>query len=194
MREKSSQLPGFIKTGENNNSALKRDNKKSPWQPSHANALIWVWLSLLVVVLDQVTKMWVSATLELHQSIGVLPFFDLRLVHNEGAAWSLLADASGWQRWFLSGLAILISAVIVVWLSRLERQQRWLACALALILGGALGNVIDRVMYGYVIDFIDIYYQHRHWPVFNIADSAISVGAIMLLIDALWGHAEENEK
>ncbi len=194
MREKSSQPPGFIKTGGNNNSALKRDDKKSPWQPSNANALIWIWLSLLVVVLDQVTKVWVSATLELHQSIAVLPFFDLRLVHNEGAAWSFLADASGWQRWFLSGLAILISGVIVVWLSRLERQQRWLACALALILGGALGNVMDRVMYGYVVDFIDIYYQQSHWPVFNIADSAISVGAVMLLIDALRGHAEENEK
>jgi len=148
-------------------------------------ALVWFWLSLLVVILDQVTKVWVSANLALYQSIVVLPFFNLTLLHNEGAAWSILATAGGWQRWFLSGLAILISGVIVIWLSRLKRQQRWLACALALILGGALGNVIDRLMYGYVVDFIDVYYQQWHWPAFNIADSAISVGAVMLLIDAL---------
>jgi signal peptidase II len=154
------------------------------------NALIWLWLSLLVVVLDQVTKLWVSATLALYQSVSVLPFFDLRLVHNEGAAWSILADAGGWQRWFLSGLAILICGAIVVWLSRLKRQQLWLACALALILGGALGNVIDRLLYGYVVDFIDIFYHQWHWPAFNIADSAISVGAVMLLIDAFRGHAD----
>jgi signal peptidase II len=159
-------------------------------EKSFGGALVWMWLSLLVVILDQVTKVWVSATLALHQSIAVLPFFNLVLVHNEGAAWSILATAGGWQRWFLSGLAILISGVIVVWLSRLNRQQRWFACALALILGGALGNVIDRLMYGYVVDFIDIYYQQWHWPAFNIADSAISIGAVMLLIDVLRGQTD----
>jgi len=148
-------------------------------------ALVWFWLSLLVVILDQVTKVWISANLALYQSIVVLPFFNLTLLHNEGAAWSFLATAGGWQRWFLSGLAIVISGVLMIWLSRLKRQQRWLACALALILGGALGNVIDRVIYGYVVDFIDVYYNKAwHWPAFNIADSAISVGAVMLLIDA----------
>jgi len=154
-------------------------------EKSGEKALVWIWLSLLVVILDQVTKVWVSASLALHQSIVVLPFFNLTLLHNEGAAWSILANAGGWQRWFLSGVAILISGAIVIWLSRLKRQQWLLACALALILGGAVGNVIDRVIYGYVIDFLDVYYQQWHYPIFNIADSAISVGAVMLLIDTL---------
>ncbi len=154
-------------------------------EKSSEKALVWFWLSLLVVILDQVTKVWISANLALYQSIVVLPYFNLTLLHNEGAAWSILATAGGWQRWFLSGLAILISGVLMIWLSRLKRQQRWLACALALILGGALGNVIDRSIYGYVVDFIYIYYNKAwHWPAFNIADSAISVGAVMLLIDA----------
>lgn len=154
--------------------------------------LIWLWLSFLVIVLDQLTKIGASLYLEFNQPVAVLPFFNLRLLHNPGAAWSLLATAGGWQRWFLSGLAIIVSGVIVVWLSRLKRQQLWLAGALALILGGALGNVIDRVLYGYVIDFIDIYYQKWHWPAFNIADSAITLGATMLLIDALRGSAKEQ--
>jgi signal peptidase II len=161
------------------------DMKLAPSQLRTANALIWLWLSLLVVLLDQLTKAWATAHLEFNQPVTVLPFFDLRLLHNTGAAWSLLATAGGWQRWFLSGLAILVSGILVIWLSRIKPQQLWLACALALVLGGALGNVVDRIMYGYVVDFIDIYYQQWHWPAFNIADSAISVGAVMLLIDAL---------
>jgi len=151
------------------------------------SASIWLWLSLLVVGLDQLTKIWVSATLALYQSIPVLPFFDLRLLHNEGAAWSILATAGGWQRWFLAGLAIFVTGILIVWLSRTQRQQYWLASALALVIGGAVGNVIDRLIYGYVIDFIDIYYQGWHWPAFNIADSAICIGVVLLLIDALLG-------
>jgi signal peptidase II len=151
------------------------------------NTFKWLSLSLLVVVLDQITKAWISATLIFNQPVNILPFFDLRLLHNPGAAWSILATAGEWKRWFLSGLAIVVSGILVIWLSHLKREQYWLACGLALILGGALGNVIDRMMYGYVIDFIDIYYQAWHWPTFNIADSAISIGAVMLLIDALRG-------
>ena len=162
---------------------MRKDDKNSQsdsiqWQGS----LIWLWLSSVVVMLDQITKVWVSSILQLNQTINILPFFDLRLLHNPGAAWSILATAGGWQRWFLSILALFVSGVIIVWLSRLERQRYWLACALALILGGAIGNVIDRIIYGYVVDFVDIYYQGRHWPAFNIADSAISLGAFMLLI------------
>lgn len=156
------------------------EDHKSP------NALIWLWLSLLVIGLDQLTKLWVKESLLLNQSIPVLSSFNLTLLHNTGAAFSFLANAGGWQRWFLTGLALLVGSIIIVWLARLKRQQYWLACALALVLGGALGNVIDRIIYGYVIDFIDIYYQQWHWPAFNVADSAISVGAVMLLIDALW--------
>ncbi|MDM8569374.1 signal peptidase II [Thiotrichales bacterium HSG1] len=149
------------------------------------SGLIWLWISLLVVILDQASKLWIDSNLSFNQPVNLLSFFDLRLLYNEGAAWSFLADAGGWQRWFLATLAFGISIVLIVWLSRLERKQVWLSIALALVLGGAIGNLIDRVVYGYVIDFIDIYYQKWHWPAFNIADSAISVGAVMLVVDAI---------
>ncbi len=176
-------------TGKHN----KTGENPSPSPSPEKSILIWLWLSLIVIVLDQITKVWVSATLVLNEVVTVLPFFDLRLLHNPGAAWSILATAGGWQRWFLAGLALIVSGIIIIWLSRLKPQQRWLACALALILGGAIGNVIDRIIYGYVVDFIDIYYQQWHWPAFNIADSAISVGAVMLLIDALWMQEEKGK-
>ena len=146
---------------------------------------MWLFLSLIILVLDQITKTWVSTHLSFNQPVNILPYFDLRLLHNSGAAWSILADQGGWQRWFLSLLAIIVSIVIMVWLTRLDSKQRWLACGLALILGGALGNVMDRIIFGYVVDFIDIYYQAWHWPAFNIADIGISIGAVMLLIDAI---------
>jgi signal peptidase II len=154
------------------------------------NALIWLWLSLLVVALDQMTKLWVASNLQYNMPVAVLPFFDLRLLHNEGAAWSFLATAGGWQRWFLTSLAIVVSIILVVWLSRIKQRYCLLAVALALVLGGAVGNVIDRILYGYVIDFIDVYYNAWHWPAFNLADSAISLGAIILIIDALRGQSE----
>jgi len=154
------------------------------------NALIWLWLSILVVVLDQATKIWIDSSLQYNQPIPVLAFFDLRLLYNEGAAWSFLAEAGGWQRWFLSGLAVVVTTILIVWLSRLKQGTSLLAVALALVIGGAVGNVIDRIMYGYVIDFIDIYYNAWHWPAFNLADSAISLGAILLVIDALRGQSE----
>ena len=112
-----------------------------------------------------------------------LPFFNFTLMHNTGAAFSFLADQGGWQRWFFAVLALGVSLVLAVWLSRLKAHETWLALALSLVLGGAIGNLIDRVYYGYVIDFIDVYYNASHWPAFNIADSAISVGAVMLIID-----------
>jgi len=149
------------------------------------NSLMWLFLSLIILVLDQITKTWVSTHLSYNQPVNILPYFDLRLLHNTGAAWSILADQGGWQRWFLSALAVIVSIIIMVWLTRLDSKQRWLACGLALILGGALGNVVDRIIYGYVVDFIDIYYQAWHWPAFNIADIGISIGAVMLLIDAI---------
>ncbi len=149
------------------------------------SGLAWIWISVLVIILDQASKLWMDSNLSFNQPVNILPFFDLRLLYNEGAAWSLLANAGGWQRWFLAALALGISIVLLAWLSRLERKQVWLAIALALVLGGAIGNLIDRVVYGHVIDFIDVYYQQWHWPAFNIADSAISVGAVMLVIDAI---------
>lgn len=149
--------------------------------------LKWLWLSLAVVVLDQLTKYWAVSALPLYTPVAVMPSLNLTLTRNTGAAFSLLNDAGGWQRWLFIGLALLVSTAIVVWLRRLRPGQGWWACALALVAGGAVGNVIDRLAHGYVIDFIDVYYRHWHWPAFNLADSAITVGAAMLVIEGLFG-------
>ncbi|WP_303907614.1 signal peptidase II [Thiohalomonas denitrificans] len=150
--------------------------------------LKWLWLSVVIVVLDQATKLLASQYLELHQPVSLLPMLNLTLMHNTGAAFSLLSEAGGWQRWLFTGLALVIGAFIIGWLRKLEAGQTWLAVALALILGGALGNVWDRATLGYVVDFIDVYYGRWHWPAFNIADAAISVGAVILVIDSFRGH------
>lgn len=149
----------------------------------------WLWITGLILLLDQATKLYADAYLELAQPVAILPFLNLTLLYNTGAAFSFMADAGGWQRWLFSGIAVLVSVFILTWMARLKRSQFWLGCALALILSGAIGNnLIDRLIYGHVIDFIDVYYQQWHWPVFNVADSAITVGAIMLLIDAVRGN------
>lgn len=154
--------------------------------------LKWVWVSALVIVLDQLTKLWASSALAYAEPLPVLPFFNLTLMHNTGAAFSFLSQAGGWQRWFFAVVAVLISSVLLLWLKRLKPEQRWLAVALTLVLGGALGNVWDRLYLGHVIDFIDIYYRQWHWPAFNIADSAIFVGAAMLIIDGLRGDKQNK--
>lgn len=150
--------------------------------------LKWLWLSVAVIALDQITKALASAHLVLHEPVPVVPLFNLTLMHNSGAAFSFLAQAGGWQRWFFVAVAIAVSVALAWWLRQLQRNQLWLAVALALVLGGALGNVWDRVTLGYVVDFVDVYYGDWHWPAFNVADSAISVGAIMLLVDAFHGE------
>jgi signal peptidase II len=113
-------------------------------------------------------------------------------VHNTGAAFSFLSDAGGWQRWLFAGLAVGMSIVISVWLTRLKPNETFIAIALSLILGGAIGNLVDRLAYGYVIDFLDIYYGNWHWPAFNIADSAITVGVVLMLIDSFTSKTEET--
>ena len=143
--------------------------------------LRWLWLSVVIIVLDQWTKGLAVDGIRLFDSVPVMPFFDLTLMHNEGAAFSFLGDASGWQRWVLAAIAIVMSVAIVVWLGRMSTTERLRPAALALILGGALGNLYDRLTLGYVIDFIDWYYQTWHWPAFNIADSAITVGAVLYI-------------
>jgi signal peptidase II len=148
------------------------------------NMLKWLWLSLLAIILDQASKLAIAGSMHLYQSIQIMPYFNLTYVHNTGAAFSFLSDAGGWQRWFFAGLALLISVVIAVWLARLKQHETLLAIALALVLGGAIGNLIDRLAYGYVIDFLDVYYQTWHWPAFNIADSAITLGVILMLVDS----------
>ncbi|MDD2660096.1 MAG: signal peptidase II [Methylococcales bacterium] len=149
-----------------------------------SNMLKWLWLSLLTVILDQGSKLAISSSMQLYQSIQIMPYFNLTYVHNTGAAFSFLSEAGGWQRWFFAGLALVISAVIAVWLARLKPRETLLAVALSLILGGAIGNLIDRLAYGYVIDFLDVYYQTWHWPAFNIADSAITLGVILMLVES----------
>lgn len=148
----------------------------------------WLWLSAVVLILDQCSKLIADSLLQFNQPVPLLPFLDLRMVYNPGAAFSFLSDASGWQRWFFVGLTLLVSLVLVVWLRRLSAGQARLALALSLILGGAAGNLIDRVVYGHVIDFIDLYYGDWHWPVFNLADSAITLGAGLLILDAMLGR------
>jgi signal peptidase II len=147
--------------------------------------LKWLWLSVLVLVLDQVSKLVVAGSMPLYQSIPILPMFNLLHVHNNGAAFSFLSEAGGWQRWFFAAMALGISVVLAVWLSRLQKTEKLLAVALSLVLGGAIGNLIDRLAYGYVIDFLDVYYQNWHWPAFNIADSAITLGVALLLLESL---------
>ncbi len=145
------------------------------------NALPWLWLSLVLLIADQLSKHLALATLDLHQPVPVLPFLNWTLVYNPGAAFSFLSDAGGWQRWFFTVLALAISVLLVFWLRATPRRQVWIAMPYALILSGALGNAIDRLRFGHVVDFIDVHWQGWHWPAFNIADSAICVGAVMLI-------------
>ena len=150
-------------------------------------------LSAVVLLLDQGSKLLADARLVFHEPVGVLPFFNLRLAYNTGAAFSFLGNAGGWQRWFFAGISVLVISVLVVWMRRLKPEQWQLSAAFALIIGGALGNLIDRLVYGHVIDFIDVYYKTWHWPTFNIADSAITVGAGLLLLDAWVTHRREKQ-
>jgi len=149
--------------------------------------LKWLWLSVVVIVLDLITKNLASTHLVLHEPVPLIPMLNLTLMHNTGAAFSFLGDAGGWQRWFFVTVAMFVSVALTWWLRQLRSDERWLAVALVLVLGGALGNVWDRVTLGYVVDFIDVYYESWHWPAFNVADSAITIGAVMLLLDALRG-------
>lgn len=147
--------------------------------------LAWLLLSVLVIALDHWTKTLALAYLEYGRPVPVFPHFDLRLAFNPGAAFSFLADAGGWQRWFFAAAAVGVSGFMVVWLHRLPADSRWLPIALTLVIGGALGNLYDRLVYGHVVDFLDFYWGNAHFPAFNIADSAITVGAVMLAIDIL---------
>jgi signal peptidase II len=147
--------------------------------------LKWLWLSLLVLFLDQISKLAVDETLQLFESIRVFQGFNLTYVRNTGAAFSFLSQAGGWQRWFFAGLALVMSSMMVLWLLRLKSHEKLMGAALSLVLGGAVGNLIDRVAYGYVIDFLDVYYQDWHWPAFNIADTAICIGVGLMLLESL---------
>ena len=143
----------------------------------------WYALAVLVVVLDQLTKYWVSASFDYGRARAVTGFFNLVLTYNKGAAFSFLAAASGWQRGFFIGIALVAVVVISVLIARHAREQLF-CLSLALILGGAIGNVLDRIVLGYVVDFLDFYLGSWHWPAFNLADSAITAGAVLLVVDS----------
>lgn len=146
----------------------------------------WILVTVLVMVLDRLTKVWVVSNLSLMESLRVLPVFNLTLAYNTGAAFSMLHSAAGWQNIFLGGLAVVVSVVIFYKLMTLPKRERWASLALSLILGGALGNAWDRVQYGYVVDFLHFHLGEWHFAIFNVADSAICVGAIMLMV--YWGY------
>ncbi len=148
-----------------------------------STALVWLWLVALVLGLDLVTKTLADDLLPYGVPHPQLPVFDLTLLYNKGAAFSFLADAGGWQRWFFTAVAVGMSSVLLVWMYRTPRNQVWLGSALALVMAGALGNLFDRVVYGHVIDFLSFHYQNKYFPAFNFADVAISCGAFMLIVD-----------
>ncbi|HFE39226.1 MAG TPA: lipoprotein signal peptidase [Gammaproteobacteria bacterium] len=156
--------------------------------------LKWTILSLVIVILDQLSKALASANLIMFDPVPIMPLFNLTLMHNEGAAFSFLHDAGGWQRWFFTGLASVVSIVIIIWIKKLSAQEKGMAISLSLILGGALGNLIDRMRFGYVVDFIDVYYGTAHWPAFNIADSSIFVGAVIMIIFSFREDKNTSEK
>ena len=154
--------------------------------PVGASGIRWLWISVLVIAVDQLTKLWIERTMELGDSFTVLPVFDIVRAHNPGAAFSFLATSGGWQRWAFSVLAVGVSIGLVIWLRRLAlATQGLLAFGLALILGGAIGNVIDRFEHGYVVDFLLVHWGQSYFPAFNVADSAISVGAVLVILDSI---------
>lgn len=150
-----------------------------------ANGLIYLWLSVVAFILDLFTKWLVVSRFELYESVNILPIFNLTYVRNYGAAFSFLADHSGWQKYFFVLIAVVISALLLFWLAKTPRQKILVNSAYALIIGGALANMTDRLYHGFVVDFLDFYWQIYHYPVFNVADIAICVGAGLLILDYL---------
>jgi len=153
---------------------------------SKKQAFAWLLVSLVIVVLDLWSKGLVTESLSLYRPVELTPWLNMTLAHNYGAAFSFLSDAGGWQRWLFTGLASVVTLVLIVWLLRLPAREKMTAAALGLIIGGAVGNLVDRIMHGYVVDFIDVYYRSWHWPAFNLADSAITCGVILLLVDGIF--------
>ncbi len=160
--------------------------QRKGWFQFYPHNLVWIGLANLAIILDQWTKWIATNHLNYADPVAVLPFLNWTLLHNYGAAFSFLSDAGGWQRYLFTGLAAGVSLLFVFWLMRMPKHLVILPMAIALILGGAIGNLIDRVSLGYVVDFIHVYYQNSHFPAFNIADSAITLGTILLLIDTFF--------
>ena len=166
---------------------VKAPVKTLPW-------LKWFALAATILLLDQLTKLWIMAEFSLGQSLYVNGIFNLVRAHNEGAAFSFLSDAGGWQRWLFTIISAVVSLIIAVWLTRLPRQRVLEALALSLRLGGALGNLYDRMTLGYVVDFLDFHWGNWHFAAFNVADMAISVGAVLIIIDGLFFQSASEKE
>ncbi len=165
-------------------SGIGRPSPSNNYKSSGSSLLPWLALAFIVLIADQFTKVLILGYYQLGGSTPVTDFFNVVRVHNTGAAFSFLADATGWQRWLFTGIGT-VAAAVMVWLLKSHAGQKLFAFALACILGGAVGNVIDRVLYGYVVDFLDFYWRGWHFPAFNLADSAITLGATCLILDEL---------
>ena len=162
-----------------------------PWRDS---GLKWWWIAAAAIVLDQLTKLWIVDSIPNGGSVTVLPVLNIIHTYNPGAAWSMFANAGGAQRWIFSGLAVVVSVVLVYWLRRLQLSaQALLVGGLTLILGGAIGNVIDRLRLGHVVDFVQVHWGNSYFPAFNVADSAISIGAVLVVLDALLEGQRERK-
>ena len=159
-------------------------------QHRDAGALRWLWLSLLVILLDLGSKYLAESQLSYATPVPLLPVFDLTLLYNTGAAFSFLAGAGGWQRWFFVTIALGMCAFLLHWMRRTPARKRWLGIGLALVLGGALGNLFDRIVHGHVVDFISLHWAGYYFPAFNIADTAITLGTLALLADMLFSGNE----
>lgn len=157
---------------------------------SKHTGLYWLWLSVFVVIADQVTKYLITSYLSYNQQVYVFPFFNLLLEHNRGAAFSFLSHVGPLALWIFIATATIISLILCLWLYRLPPKSSWMGISIALILGGAVGNLIDRIAYGYVIDFLHLHVQNYSWPIFNVADCAITIGAVMLIIDLFRGKSK----
>ncbi|RYV02568.1 lipoprotein signal peptidase [Shewanella sp. OPT22] len=161
----------------------------SDWRQS---GLKWYWVVVIAIVADQLSKQWVLANFELYDSINLLPVLNFTYVRNYGAAFSFLADAGGWQRWFFTIIAVGISALLTFWLRKQHANEWRTNLAFTLVIGGAIGNLVDRLMHGFVVDFIDVYWKTSHYPAFNIADSAICIGAGLIILDSFFGEKKET--
>lgn len=160
------------------------------WKDS---GLRWYWVAVLVFFADQLSKQWVLANFDLYESVNLLPFFNFTYVRNYGAAFSFLSDAGGWQRWLFTIVAVGFSTLLTVWLRKQSASLLKLNLAYTLVIGGALGNLVDRLMHGFVVDFIDFFWAKSHYPAFNIADSAICIGAVLIIWDAFLSGKSETD-
>ncbi|MFT7008976.1 MAG: signal peptidase II [Colwellia sp.] len=172
---------------------VKQENMHKIFTAFNNSGLRWLWLTLVCLVLDQVTKHWVVGSFNLYESLNVLPIFSITYVHNPGAAFSFLANQDGWQRWFFTTIAAVACIVFIVWLAKMTKSQTLLSIAIALMLSGAMGNLIDRALFGYVIDFLDFHWSGNHFPAFNVADSMIFIGAALMILESFTGDTKAND-